>query len=123
MSHIKRKDIQRNLEVLFVFGDNDLRKGKGGMAKDFRGEPNSIGIRVKKKPARTDNSYYLDEELVENCRKIDEDVEAIQNKAKEFCAICIPDGIGTGLARLDRSAPLTYGYLRQKLEELKKIYK
>ena len=101
MKYIKRKDIQSNPDILFVFGDNDARKGMGGMAKEFRNEPNSIGIRVKKKPARTDDSYYVDEELTENCLKIDEDIEAILEKAKEYVySPCTQDNCSRGYKRV-----------------------
>ncbi len=118
---IKRQDIQKNPDVLFVFGDNDLRTGLGGMAKECRGEPNTIGLRTKHKPSTSKSSYYNDTEFAENCSKIDEDIEAIKQKASRFCAIFFPDDIGGGLAKMPDYAPKTYIYLQTKIEELKKL--
>lgn len=120
---IKRKDIQKNLDVLFVFGDNDERKGLGGMAKECRGEPNTIGLRTKKKPSTSKNSYYDDSEFEANCIKIDEDIKAIMQTAKRYCVIYIPDNIGNGLAKMTEYAPKTYLYLTKKLTELKSLEK
>ena len=37
-----------NPRAIYVFGDNLLRKGLGGQAKEMRGEPNTLGIVSKK---------------------------------------------------------------------------
>lgn len=38
---ITRDKIKENLEVLYLFGDNIIRKGLGGQAKEMRGEDNA----------------------------------------------------------------------------------
>jgi len=119
---ITRKDIQRNPDVLFVFGDNTIRKGMGGMAKEFRGEPNTIGIRTKKTPKTTKDAYFTDDEYEKNIILIEEDITAIKKEAKDYCAVWIPDSIGSGLAKMDEKAPKTFEYLLEKLEELRVIY-
>ena len=45
---ITRDKIKENPDVLYLFGDNLLRKGLGGQAKEMRGEPNTLGIVSKK---------------------------------------------------------------------------
>jgi hypothetical protein len=120
---ITRENVKKNPGVLFVFGDNDERKGLGGFAKVCRGEPNSIGIRVKKHPTMLQNSFYTDEELLDNTRKIDEDIMMIKKALIHYSAFYIPDGIDRGLAELDRHAPQTYSYLKSKIEELKRLSK
>ncbi len=65
---IYREDLKTNQGVMYLFGDNDMRVGKGGQAKEMRGEPNAIGIRVKKAP-KTTNAYYTDEEYQSNIEK------------------------------------------------------
>ena len=49
---ITREELQRHPELIFVFGDNMLRKGFGGQAKEMRGEPNAVGVPVKWRPSR-----------------------------------------------------------------------
>lgn len=119
---IFRKNIQANPNILFIFGDNDLRVGYGGMAKEFRGEPNSIGIRTKKYPTSNSKAFYTDSEYEENCAKIKEDIELIKKAAKNYIAICIPEGIGSGLAKLDQKAPKTYEFLMEQLQLLSREY-
>lgn len=112
-----REDIQKNKDILFVFGDNDIRQGLGGFAKVCRGEPNALGIRVKKLPSLEENAFYNDDEFEQNKVKIDEDIEQIRKVSKVYSAIYIPDGIGAGLAQLDKRAPDTYKYLMLKITE------
>ncbi len=45
------KDCRQHREYLFVYGDNDQRKGVGGQAV-IRNEPNASGISTKKQPNR-----------------------------------------------------------------------
>lgn len=110
---VTREYIKANRGTLFVFGDNDLRTGLGGMAKECRGESNTRGIRTKKKPSTTPDSYYTDDEFNENCRKIDEDIRSIISyfDTCTYIRVFIPNRIGGGLAKLDKSAPRTYEYL------------
>lgn len=98
-----------------MFGDNDLRAGFGGAAKELRGEPNTIGVRVKKKPSSTPDSYYTDLEFIQNKQKIDADIQAIKNQAINYRHLCILHGIGSGLAELNIRAPRTYAYLLDQL--------
>lgn len=119
---ITRKQIQRNPDILFIFGDNDERKGLGGMAKEFRGEANSIGIRTKKKPSNYESSFYTDIEYIENTIKIIEDIKIIREKMKKYIGICLPEGIGTGLSELDKRCPNTYLFLQNEIEILKRDF-
>lgn len=115
MNYITRKFIQSHRNILFIFGDNDARKGFGGMAFQFRGELNSIGIRTKKYPGMNKEDFYIDDELDENKRKIDEDIQAIIERLLDFTSIYVPVGIGEGYAKLQESAPETYKYLKEQL--------
>lgn len=116
---ILREHIQSNPEILFIFGDNDARTGLGGMAKEFRGEPNTQGIRTKHKPATTDDSYYSDDNLEDNKKKITDDCTVILNRASSYVGVYIPEGIGDGLSKLEELAPKTYNFLKEKIEKLK----
>lgn len=117
--HITRKDCQNNKNSIFIFGDNDERKGYGGLAKELRGEPNAIGIRVKKKPTREPDAYYTDDELETNTGKITEDINKVIDWINEgkFDTIIFPhNGIGTGLADMERKCPETFKYMNLVLE-------
>ena len=75
-------------------------------------------------PNHKSSSYYTDDELETNKRKID---EAIQNiiiiiQENEYDTIVFPkDGLGTGRAKLHIKAPKTFKYLINKIDELKSI--
>lgn len=116
---IYRGDLRSNPNVLYVFGDNEQRKGLGGQAKEMRGEPNAVGIRTKRRPDMEDGAFWTDKTYLDNCRMIDEDMARLYQAVARGDTVIIPgDGIGTGFARLEHGAPRTYAYLRQKLETL-----
>ena len=60
---ITRDKVKENPDVLYLFGDNLLRKGLGGQAKEMRGEPNTLGIVSKKYPSNNKDSFYTDDDF------------------------------------------------------------
>lgn len=115
-NYILRKDVQNNRNIIFVFGDNDQRTGFGGQAREMRGEPNTIGIRVKKSPSMTKSSFYTDDEYSENIKKIFEDLTNLKIKSFNKKIIFPTNGIGTGLAKLNIKAPKTFEFLTSELK-------
>lgn len=71
--YITREDLKNNSKTIYLFGDNDYRKGLGGQAREMRGEPNAIGIRTKKYPSNQPKSFYTDKEYEHNIKNIDQD--------------------------------------------------
>jgi hypothetical protein len=111
----KINDVKYHVNKIFIFGDNDLRIGKGGQAI-IRDLNNTIGIRTKKEPNNNYNSFYSDKEYDQNILKIKEDIDKILNKIKEGYIIVLSNGgYGTGLARLNIKAPKTFKYLCDEL--------
>lgn len=97
--------------ALYVFGDNDTRTGCGGQAV-VRYCCNSLGVRVKKSPCRTNDCFYCDSEFADNVAKIDADLRAIEAASALFEEVRWPaGGLGTGLAELPQRAPRTFAYL------------
>lgn len=117
MKFITRDYVRKHPHKTFLFGDNIIGKGLGGQAAEMRGEPNAVGIPTKKKPAMTEDSFFTDNEILTNTNYIDMafmHIERLGNKV-----VVIPeDGIGTGMAQLQKRAPKTYEYLQNKLEML-----
>ena len=122
---ISRAFIKQHPKTLFLLGDNDLRKGLGGMAKEFRGESNTLGIRTKKTPRRDVAAYYTDKEYTRNIINISADIEMAAELMtnKIFSFIWIPDSLGTGLANMQEKAPRTLGYLNKELRMLRLLFK
>jgi len=112
---IKREDLRSNrLAAVYLFGDNELRTGLGGQAAAMRGEPNAIGIRVKARPTTEPDAFWTDATFEENLRKINEDIVKIYDL--NYRVIVIPlDGIGTGRAKLEQTAPRTFLALQEEL--------
>jgi hypothetical protein len=55
--YVTEKFLRENPNVVFVFGDNLVRRGKGGAAK-LRDEPNTYGFVTKKYPNNEDGSFF-----------------------------------------------------------------
>ena len=119
--------VKSNPSYLFIFGDNDIKVGKGGQAI-IRHESNTAGIPTKKLPNNKESSFYNDDEYDSNVEKIDIAIKIIKqrifNSNPKYEAIVFPvDGLGTGLANLPIVAPLTFKYLVEQIEILKEDMK
>ena len=116
---VTREDVRNNIGTLYLFGDNVQRTGLGGQAKELRGEPNAFGIATKKRPANDTNAFFNDKQLEQNKAIITKDIngalEAFRKGAYEQMVV-LP--LGTGMAQLDKKAPLTFDWLQQELKRL-----
>jgi len=104
-------DIKSNAEKIFIFGDNDLRIGTGGQAV-IRNCSNTFGIRTKKKPSNSGDSFYSDDDYDFNTQKILQDIlqiKYLQVSGKQL--VFSNGGYGTGLASLKSKAPKTFDFL------------
>lgn len=102
-------DIKSNSEKIFIFGDNDLRIGTGEQAV-IRNCSNTFGIRTKKKPSNSDDSFYSDDDYDFNTQKILQDIlqiKYLQISGKQI--VFSNGGFGTGLASL--KSPKTFDFL------------
>lgn len=118
---ISRENLKAEPNTLFVFGDNDLRKGLGGQAKSMRGEANAVGVRTKAKPSMALDAFWTDASYDANVAKIDEDFAKIE---AHNGPIVIPSaGLGTGLSKLAEKAPRTAKYLEAKIAALESSIK
>lgn len=117
-SRIYRADLQANPTVLYVFGDNEIRKGLGGQAGEMRGEPNAIGIATLTAPGifwREDNTFH-------QMGIIDADMAPLREALREGRHVVFPlDGVGTGLADLANRSPTTFAHLQRRIGELKTL--
>lgn len=117
---ILREDARRNRDVLYVFGDNLVRKGFFGQAKELRREPNAVGIRTKYTPTQ----YFAEApaETIAQNRMIDEDMKRLFSHVKNGGIVIWPsDGVGSGAARLQIEAPSTFEHLQSKLDALLEV--
>lgn len=115
-----KTDAYKNPTHLFVFGDNDVKKGTKGQAI-IRYCSNAVGIPTKKYPCCNNDAYYYDSEYDDNIKKINiacDEIKQIIDSNKYEVLVLPEDGLGTGLANLSKNAPRTLEYLNGKIAEL-----
>lgn len=116
-----REIVETNPNWLFIYGDNNIKKGLGGQAI-IRGLPNTLGVPTKKYPSNAINSFYTDFEYIDNIKRIRKAINKIIKNEYKYEYIIFPEnGLGTGLADLPTKAPKTYAYLTKAIEKIKKI--
>ena len=120
---IKRTDLQSNKNKLYLFGDNSLKIGMGGQAKEMRGEPNAVGIITKFYPSMKINAFLTDENEDSICLLWKKQFQPVIKHLIAGGDVIIPlDGLGTGLAMLHIKAPKLYIKLKLLIETLGNIY-
>lgn len=120
LDKLTRADLKANPDKVFIFGDNEQRKGLGGQANAMRGEPNAIGIATKRVPSRGDDAYWSDADFERNKRILDADFKpAFEAKAAGKEIVVPKNGIGGGLSELGSRAPRTLEYINQQLALLR----
>lgn len=111
-------DVKEDHKSLYIFGDNNIKKGLGGQAI-IRDCVNSVGIPTKKYPNNNPESFYNDDEYDNNCKNIYDSIVNIIRICKTYETIVFPkNGFGTGLADLPRKAPRTCHYLEKIINDV-----
>jgi hypothetical protein len=112
--YYSREIIQANPRKIYVFGDNMERRGLGGQARAARGEPNTIGIPTKWKPASTPDAFFRDQDVSFVRPVIAGEFRKLYWYLREGYTVVWPsNGIGTGRARLRDTAPRIARYLEE----------
>lgn len=120
VSRYRREDIRANPDKLYVFGDNFAGVGRGGQAKECRGEPNTVGIVTKWHPTMDAGAFLTDEALPRIRYRYQQDFRRLAEHLAAGGDVVWPrDGVGTGLARLPQSAPAVFDYIQRCFGHLK----
>lgn len=83
----------------------------------MRGEPNAIGVATLKSPG----VFWNEGEVTRQCAVLDKDWAPIFQALSAGRTVVFPlDGIGTGLADLERQSPTTFAYLQSAIERMKR---
>lgn len=109
---------RNNPNVLFVFGDNTQRWGKGGQAI-IRDEPNVYGIATKVSPGTTDKDYFSD--IEDHFHIVFTEAFGLLNllcdESHSYTHVAFPSsGIGTGLAKMSEKCPKLFNVLNDILK-------
>ncbi|WP_439357738.1 hypothetical protein [Bradyrhizobium sp. DASA03007] len=113
---IRRQDLRNNRDKFYVFGDNVLRIGYGGQAREMRGESNAIGVVTKWAPSNNTTDFFDDDP---SCwARVTEDLTKVARLLAQGETVIVPeDGIGTGLAQLPRRAPKLDAFIKAWFKE------
>ena len=106
-------DIYGHESILYLFGDNVVRKGSRGQDV-IRHAENSIGIITKRSPSESEDAYLMDSDLDLTSQLILSDIlkarELLQNGTYDYISIPV-GGLGTGAANLKERSPETFDFL------------
>ena len=117
MKRIHREDLRANPRALFVMGDNPQRQGLGGQAGEMRGEENAVGVATCSLV-----EPWSDDRAAEQITIIDADMAPLFEALRAGRTVIFPlDGIGTGIADLQRRSPITFAHLQARVAELKTL--
>jgi len=121
--HFTRSDLRANPRRLYVFGDNELRKGLKGQAAECRGEPNAVGVATKRAPGRNPDDFWSDRERDRLIAVIDRDFTPLERHLAAGSIVVFPKaGLGTGLAQLPTKAPAVFKHLSDRIADLATTY-
>lgn len=119
VKHIHRSMLLAEPTWLWLFGDNLLRAGFGGQAREMRGEPNAVGIPTKREPSMRPEAFFSDADYDAYLDARAHDLYRLQRHLQNGGTVVLPaDGIGTGRARLRQTAPKIWDQLREDLRAL-----
>lgn len=115
---------RQNPNLIFVFGDNLKRVGKGGQAV-IRDEPNALGVATKRSPGMADEDFFEDGNIGDTISLIN-DLGNVSQLIKEGKQVVLPvlsnhdSSLGCGLANLPEKAPALYSLIKSwQARELK----
>lgn len=110
-------ECRREVNKLFVFGDNLRGLGTGGQA-NIRALRNAHGIPTKRTPSMDDNAFFSDQ--VDEYYAIKNSLDKLEDIKNSGCYefIVFPaDGLGTGLAKMKQKSPALFEYMNQQIFE------
>ena len=115
---INRNFVRDHPNDIFIFGDNILRSGFGGQAKEMRGELNAVGVMTKRKPTM-DSDAFLSDDNPTDMMNVATDLMRVMGYVNLGYQIYAPKkGLGTERARLKEKAPKIHAFIVDFFREL-----
>lgn len=103
-----------NRNVIFVFGDNAERVGRGGQAV-IRYEPNVIGVATKLDPA-----HYFNDASQDDFDVMRIDLAILTGDLFKGKTVVLPEGgLGTGLSDMPKQCPNLFKLLEAHIQFIK----
>lgn len=104
--YIKREDLRKNPDFIFLFGDNLRGQGFGGQAREMRGEPNAVGIVTKSAPSMGEKAFLSDGDYTMWRTVVEPVLVDVLFALQKGKVVVLPKaGLGSGLAELREKAP------------------
>jgi hypothetical protein len=98
--------------------------GRGGQARECRGEPNAVGVATKRSPSMAESSFWSDSDFLRCSAIIDADMAPLFSHIEQGGTVVFPKaGIGTGLSQLPARAPSLMDHIRARVIELQRAGK
>ena len=115
-AHYTPEYLRNHSNITFIFGDNLSRTGNGGQAI-IRNESNALGLVSKRTPDHSPTAYMTGTPT--DYDAVNLDLARIEELAISGKQIVFPAaGIGTGLARLQTTAPDLLAYIDSEISKL-----
>ena len=115
-AHYTPEYLRNHSNITFIFGDNLSRTGNGGQAI-IRNESNALGLASKRTPDHSPTAYMTGTPT--DYDAVNLDLARIEELAISGKQIVFPAaGIGTGLARLQTTAPDLLAYIDSEISKL-----
>jgi hypothetical protein len=122
VARYSRQMLRDRPEALFVFGDNVSLLGRGGQARECRGEPNAVGIPTKWHPTMDEDAFLRDDQFERIKPGIDAAFMHLVDHLRSGGTVVWPaDGVGTGLAQLPQRAPRIHAYIQRAKARMDEI--
>ena len=116
------EDCNNNPNKIYIFGDNLCGIGKGGQAI-IRDYSNAFGIPTKRALSMNSNAFFSDQFDEYEAVKAKIEKLIILNHCKTDIAFVFPaTGLGTGLAKMNRTSPKLFKYMNKMLYKFFGVY-
>lgn len=118
---ITASTVRNDRSALFLYNDDALRIGRAGLAAFLRGEPNTLGVRVRPTP----QTRWTDDDFATASAKIEEDLSAAAAwleafPTNPFRRVIIPTQ-GLGIEAL-RHAPRLFADLYFRIVDMERAF-
>ncbi len=110
---------KENPKNIYVFGDNIARVGNGGQAQ-VRPCSNTFGVVTKRSPSMNEDAFFNDS--INDFAHMFNDLYKLKQMCEsefyeEYTLVFPVDGLGTGLAELDKRSPFIFNQMKLILDK------
>jgi hypothetical protein len=120
-SSINQHDLSINQDVLYVYLDNEQKKGGNNYAILMRNYSNTIGLIVKEKPSDAEKSYWSDSIFPSKRELLEEGLQRIHTHLRKGGIVVLTCDWSDD-ENLEKYSYKTYDYLLESIGTLRTRY-